>query len=104
MSAVDENTGQSNGRASLPGPEAPMDSPCPDQLRMARAQLLEAITVKFNNLFTTIVANCDMALIHLEQTHPAAGHLLSAKRAAYQASDANGRIVALVKECRESHK
>jgi len=71
---------------------------------MARANLLEALTVKFTNLFTTIVANCDMALINLDEAHPAVGHLLSAKRAAYEASDANGRVVALVKECREAHK
>jgi len=92
MTGVNEK----NGRA--------MEPLCPDQLGLARADLLEALTLKFNNLFTSIVANCEMALIHLEQTHPAVGYLLSAKGAAYQASDANSRVVALVKECREAHK
>jgi hypothetical protein len=102
MTGVDNK----NGQADLESPAVcrPPEPPNPDQLRLARANLLEALTVKFNNLFTTIVANCEMALMHLEGEHPAVEHLASAKRAAYQASDANGRVIALVKECREAHK
>ncbi len=104
MAAVDE----SNGRNSVSGcgddelvvPQPPRA----DQLGLARANLLEALTIKFNSIFTSIVANCDMALMHLEATHPAVAYLLSAKGAAYQASDANSRVIALVKECREAHK
>lgn len=103
MTEVDEKNGRRNG--DVPQPRfQPMEPPSPDQLRLARANLLEALTVKFNNLFTTIVANCDMALTELDQAHGAVAYLLSAKHAAYQASEANSRVIALVKECREAHK
>ena len=102
--AVDENNSQNNGCATLGDGIVVPQSPRADQLGLARANLLEALTMKFSSLFTSIVANCEMALMHLEATHPAASYLQSAKGAAYQASDANGRVIALVKECREAHK
>ena len=78
--------------------------PCPTELRLARANLLEALTVKFTNLFTAIIANCEMAVMETGPEHRAYGFLVAAKAAAYEANDANGRIRALVKECREALK
>lgn len=72
-------------------------------LRKARTELCEALSKRFTNLFTAIVGNCDLVLAELGPEHPAVLYLVAAKRAAFQASDVNSRLAAVVRECREAN-
>ena len=73
-----------------------------EEMRAARTDMVEMLTMRFTNLITAIVGNCDMALAELTQEHPSVLYLLAAKRAAFQASDVNDRLKAIVQECREA--
>jgi hypothetical protein len=78
--------------------------PRQDELRAARANLLESISLKLTDFVTAIIANCEMAAGALDAEHPALAFLLSAKQAAYKAHEANARVRGVVKECREANR